>query len=110
MNCTLIQGLRFALLFLLSFFTVFGICSDTSIAEKLFPFAFIVDPSLFHKPLLALVLSLVQHPLYAMILGCAWKKASLRIGCVIFLLVIRMAAATLPTRRVATMWQQSFLR
>ena len=95
-------------LFLLSFFTAFSICSDTTIAEKLFPFALIADPSLFQRPLLALVLSLVQYPLYGIVLGFAWNKASLRIGGVILLVVIHIAASTVASQRVATMWQQKF--
>jgi len=99
-----------AALFLISFFTAFGICSDTTIAEKLFPFALIVDPSLFQRPLIALVLSLVQYPLYGIVFGFAWTKASLRIGGVLLLLVIHVAASTVASQRVATMWQQKFSR
>lgn len=95
-------------LFLLSFMTAFGICSDTSIAETLFPFALIVDPSLFERPFLALILALVQYPLYGIVLGVAWSKASLRIGGLVLLVVIHIGAVTIATQRVATMWQQKF--
>jgi hypothetical protein len=95
-------------LFLPSLLMAFAICSDTALAEKLFPFALIVDPSLFQRPVLALVLSLVQYPLYGIVLGFAWTKARLRIGGVVLLLVIHIAASIVASQRVATMWQQRF--
>lgn len=95
-------------LFLLSFVTAFGICSDTSIAERLFPFALIVDPSLIQRPWLALVLSLVQYPVYGIVVGFAWNKASVRIGALVLLVVIHIAAARVATQRVAKMWRQKF--
>src|SRR5690242_21951805 len=58
-----------ALFFLVSFFTVFSICSDTSIAEVLFPYAFIADPTLNKRALLALMLALPQYPIYGAALG-----------------------------------------
>lgn len=96
------------LLFMLSFLMAFGICSDTSFAEHLFPFALIVDPSLFERPLLALVLSVVQYPAYGMVLGLIWRKAGLRVAGLVLLLVIHLVAMTVASGRVATMWQQRF--
>lgn len=95
-------------LFLLSFVTAFGICSDTTIAEKLFPFALMVDPSLFQRPLLALVVSVVQYPLYGIVVGFAWRNTRLRIGSFVLLLVIHIAASTVASQRVRSMWQQRF--
>src|SRR6266404_1791005 len=63
------------ILFVITFFLTFTICSDTSIAEKMFPFSLIVVPSIFAHPLVALVLALIQFPLYGIVLGFTWAKA-----------------------------------
>ena len=93
---------------MVSFITAFGICSDRSIAETLFPFALIVDPSLFQRPFLALILSLVQYPIYGIVLGLAWAKTSLRIVGLVLLAAIHVCAVTVATQRVVTMWRQKF--
>jgi hypothetical protein len=99
-----------AVLFVLSFLTAFGICSDTSIAEKCFPFALIVDPSLLRRPLLAFVLALLQYPLYGTVLGIGWVQAgrrkSLYVASIILVLTVHIAGVTFATKRVEAMWQQ----
>lgn len=96
------------LFFVFSFLTAFGICSDTTIAERLFPFAFLVDPSLFQRPLLALVLALIQYPLYGVALRWIWPEPNFRVFGLILLLAIHIAAASVAKIRVSTMWQQKF--
>lgn len=99
-----------AAFFALSFITAFGICSDTSLAEMLFPFALIVDPSLFDHPLMGFVLALIQYPLYGFVLGIAWTRANLSkskfVACTLVVLVGHFAAAGVATQRVKTMWEE----
>ena len=99
-----------AAFFVLSFLTAFGICSDTSIAEKLFPFALIVDPSLLQRPLLAFVLAAIQYPFYGIILGIGWTQAGVRtyiyIAAILFVLITHGVGVTYATQRVDTMWRQ----
>ncbi len=100
------------ILFVITFFLTFTICSDTSIAEKMFPFSLIVVPSIFAHPLVALVLALIQFPLYGIVLGFTWAKAgatkAIFIASIIVVVVIHLAAGTFATHRVETMWQQKF--
>ena len=98
--------------FLLSFFTVFSICSDTSIAEGLFPFALISDPALQDRWWLALPLALVQYPLYGMLCGYVWmRKRTMLWMCVLGLFVVHVMSANLASSRVKALqeriWQQT---
>ena len=94
----------------ITFFLTFTICSDTSTAEKVFPFALIANPELDN--LIALVLALIQFPLYGTMLGFAWAKADATklvfITAIVALLVVHLMAGSFASRRVATMWQQKF--
>src|ERR1044072_9024741 len=87
--------------FLLAFFTVFSICSDTSIAEALFPFALISDPALEDRWWLALPLALVQYPLYGMLCGYVWmRKRTLLWMFVLGLFVVHVMSANVASSRV----------
>jgi len=95
----------------LSFVTTFGICSDTSISEALFPFALAADPSFENHVFIALTLALLQFPLYGVLLGFAWKTWAGRLtflGCIILLLGTHVGAVRLANHRVAAMWQYRF--
>src|SRR5437763_9824310 len=96
----------------ITFFLTFTICSDTSTAEKVFPFALIADPSLFDRPLIALVLALVQFPLYGIVLGFAWAKADatklLFVIAIVALAIAHVTAGGFASHRVKAMWQQKF--
>jgi hypothetical protein len=98
--------------FLLSFFTAFGICSDTSIAERLFPFALIVEPSLLQRPLLAFILAAIQYPLYGALLGIGWTHAGKRtyiyIATILIVLITHVVGVSYSTQRVESMWKQRF--
>jgi hypothetical protein len=89
------------------FFLVFGICSDTSLAEMLFPYSLATDPTLDDKALPALILALIQYPLYGVALGFVWAKD--RIGklwvlaCVLMLLVAHGAVVGFAKHRVHAM-------
>jgi len=65
-------------MFMATFAVTFGICADTSTAEKIFPFALIADPSLFDRPVIAFILAAIQFPLYGLILGFAWVRGRSR--------------------------------
>jgi hypothetical protein len=99
-------------LFLLSFLTAFGICSDTTIAESSFPFALIGDPSLFARPLTALILALVQYPLYGITLGIIWAQGRVRklvfVLCVVIMFAGHLAAVRFANHRVKAMWDYKF--
>src|SRR5260221_9636020 len=99
-----------AVIFVITFFLTFTICSDTSTAEKVFPFALIADPSLDH--LIALVVALIQFPVYGLLLGFVWAKAHatklIFVVAIVALLVLHLMAGSFASRRVATMWQQKF--
>jgi|ERR1051325_4395983 hypothetical protein len=97
--------------FLLSFFTVFSICSDTSIAEALFPFALIADPALPERWWLALPLALFQYPVYGMLCGYVWmRKRRLLWMCILGLFVVHVMSGNAASSRVKAlherMWQQ----
>jgi len=101
-----------AAFFLLSFFTVFSICSDTSIAEGLFPYALISDPALDDRWWMALPLALIQYPIYGMLCGYVWmRKRSLLWVCVLGLLVAHLISANAASSRVKALheriWQQA---
>ena len=99
-----------AIVFVITFFLTFTICSDTSTAEKVFPFALIASPGLDN--LIALVLALIQFPTYGIVLGLAWTKADaakrLFVTAMVALIVVHLVAGRFATRRVETMWQQKF--
>jgi hypothetical protein len=95
----------------LSFITTFGICSDTSMSEALFPFALAADPGFEKHLFIALTIALIQFPLYGILLGLAWKAWAGRLmflGCIILLLITHVAGVRLANRRVETMWQYRF--
>ena len=108
----IIGGVVGAAFFLLSFFTAFGICSDTSISESLFPFALIASPSLLDHALIALVLALIQYPLYGIILGVAWTQARVRkfifVACLLVVFIGHVVAVEVATQRVKAMWDYRF--
>ena len=101
-----------AAFFLFSFLTVFGICSDTSAAVALFPFAVFTDPTLDDRWWLALPLALIQYPIYGMLCGYVWmRKRSLLWVCVLGLLVAHVTSANAASARVEALheriWQQA---
>ena len=98
-------------LLFLSFVTTFGICSDTSISETLFPFALALDPSLENHIFIALTLALVQFPIYGILLGFAWKAWAHRLaflGCIVLMVVGHVSAVRFANSRVEAMWQYRF--
>jgi hypothetical protein len=101
-----------AFFFLVSFFTIFSICSDTSIAEVLFPYALIADPTLDKRALLALILALPQYPIYGAILGFIWSFDAERkrpfLAAVLLLVIGHIAMARIANHRVAAMWEERF--
>ena len=99
-------------MFMATFVVTFGICADTSTAEKIFPFALIADPSLFDRPLIAFILAAIQFPLYGLILGFAWARGRSRkqwfVAVLSTLLVGHLTAGIVASHRVDRMWQQRF--
>jgi hypothetical protein len=99
-------------LLLFAFFTAFSICSDTSIAEVLFPFSLAADPTLDDLALVALLLALVQYPIYGVILGISWSidriGKSRVMACALALLVIHGIAIGVAKHRVNAMWEERF--
>ncbi len=61
-------------LFIYAFLAPFGNLFDTSAAEVLFPFALAVSRTLHDLSFATLLFSLVQYPIYGVILGFAWSK------------------------------------
>jgi hypothetical protein len=101
-------------LLIFAFLTAFGICSDTFVAEALFPFALAADPTLHDYALVALLVALVQYPIYGVILGLAWLKdrvsKSWVIACALVLLVMHSLAVGAAKHRVNGMWEERFSR
>jgi hypothetical protein len=99
-------------LFIITFFLTFTICADTSIAERMFPYSLIVVPSIFAHPLVALVLALVQFPLYGSVLAFAWARGGetriLFVAMIFVVVVLHLTAGGFASRRVAQMWQHKF--
>jgi len=99
-------------LLIFAFLTAFDICSDTSIAEVLFPFSLAADPTLDDFVLAALLIALVQYPIYGVILGAAWSKKrvgkSRVLAYALALLVVHGMAVGLAKHRVNAMWEQRF--
>jgi hypothetical protein len=101
-----------AAFFLFSFFTVFGICSDTSASEALFPYAVISDPTLNDRWWLALPLALIQYPVSGMLCGYVWmRKRSLVWVCALGLFCAHLISANAASSRVKALheriWQQA---
>jgi hypothetical protein len=98
--------------FVICFFLVFSICSDTSLAEVLFPYSLAADPTLDDKALLALTLALIQYPLYGVVLGFVWAKDRIGqlwvVACVLVLIVGHGAAVGVAKHRVKAMWEGRF--
>jgi hypothetical protein len=101
-------------LLIYAFLTAFGICSDTSIAEVLFPFSLAADPTLHDFALAALLLALIQYPIYGVILGVARLKnrasKSWVIACALVLLVVHGVAVGVAKHRVNAMWEARLSR
>jgi hypothetical protein len=99
-------------LLIFAFLTAFGICSDTSIAEVLFPFSLAADPTLDDYVLVALLLALVQYPIYGIILGGAWSKnragKSWVMACAFVLILAHGIAVGVAKHRVNAMWEWRF--
>lgn len=93
----------------LSFITAFGICSDTVMAESLFPYALAFDPTLHDHLGLAFSLALIQWPIYGVLLGVAWMKGrsqrSWLVLCFIVILAVHLFAVAVAKNRVRNMWE-----
>src|ERR1051325_5645871 len=98
--------------FVICFFLVFSICSDTSLAEVLFPYSLAADPTLDEKAVLALMLALIQYPLYGAALGFVWAKDRIGklwvVACALALIVGHGTAAGVARHRVKAMWEGRF--
>ena len=99
-------------LLIITFFLTFTICSDTSVAEKMFPYSMIVVPSIFSHPFIALFLAVIQFPLYGIVLAFAWARVGetkiLFVAVIAVVVLLHLTAGGFATRRVADMWQQKF--
>ena len=100
-----------ALLFV-AFFLTFTICSDTTYAKLLFPFAIFADPSLQDRWWLALFVALAQYPLYFGIIAFVRERKRSLIGlCVVVLCVFHIAgmygAAARETALHNRLWQNA---
>jgi hypothetical protein len=99
-------------LLIFAFLTAFGICSDTSVAEVLFPFSLAADPTLNDFVLVALLFALVQYPIYGVILGAARSKDRVNkswvMACALVLLVAHGMAVGVAKQRVNAMWKGRF--
>ncbi len=97
---------------IICFFLVFSICSDTSLAEVLFPFSLAADPALRDEALLALLLALIQYPLYGAVLGLAWAKDRIGklwvVACALIILATHGAVVGVAKHRVSAMWEERF--
>ena len=104
----LATGGGFCLLFL-AFITAFSICSDTSLAEILFPYALYADPTLNDRALLALLLALVQYPAYGLVIGYVWMRRRAAVWlCVLILFLAHVIAVGGAQYRVKAMWEYRF--
>ena len=80
------------MLLLAAFFLTFTICSDTTYAKLLFPFAVVADPSLMNRWWLALFVALLQYPFYFGAIAFVWnRKRSLLVLCVVCLCSVHIA-------------------
>jgi len=68
----------------------FGEPENTALAQTLFPYALVADPTLFDSPWIVLSLAFLQYPLYGAILGFGWTRtrhrAMVTIACVALML------------------------
>jgi hypothetical protein len=96
----------------LSFLAVFGICSETATAAALFPFSFYADPALDDRILIALLLALVQYPLYGFILGFVWAKSRLSkapvLACAAAIFIVHAIFVGIANHRIKIMWDEKF--
>lgn len=96
-------------LLFLAFITAFSICSDTSLAEILFPYALYADPTLDDRGLLALLLALVQYPTYGIVIGYVWMRRRAAVWtCVMILFLAHVLAVGGAQYRVKAMWEYRF--
>jgi hypothetical protein len=66
--------------------------SNTALGESFFPYAVVADPSLLSWTVLTL--SLIQFPLYGVILGMAWaRRRRTLMACIFVILSIHLVAA-----------------
>jgi hypothetical protein len=85
-------GVGWVLLFA-AFFLTFTICSDTTYAKLLFPFAVFADPSLMNRWWLALFVALIQYPFYfGLVALVRARKQSLVVLTVVCLVIAHIAA------------------
>jgi len=97
------------LFFVLSFLLAFSICSDTTVAEVLFPFSLAADPTLNDHALVALVLALVQYPFYGVLLGYSFvRKRNMLMVAIGVLLILHVFSVGIAQRRVSDMWNARF--
>ena len=97
------------LLLFLAFITAFSICSDTSIAEVLFPYALYADPTLNDRALLALLLALIQYPAYGLLIGYVWMRRRPAVfACAVILFMAHAVAVVGAQHRVKAMWEYRF--
>ena len=96
----------------LSFLTAFGICPDTATAAALFPFSLAADPTLRDRILLALLLALVQYPLYGVVLGYVWGKSRLSkapvLACAVAIFIGHAIFVGVANHQVKVMWEEKF--
>jgi hypothetical protein len=96
----------------LSFLKVFGICSDTATAAALFPFSLAADPTLRDRILLALLLALVQYPIYRVVLGYVWRRSRLSkapvLACAAAIFIGHAIFVGVANYRVKVMWDEKF--
>jgi hypothetical protein len=71
-----------------AFLTAFSICSDTTIAALLFPYAVYADPNLYDRPLLVLLIALIQYPIYGVICGYIWTRKRSMVKVIVLALFV----------------------
>src|SRR5262249_24122376 len=80
-----------------AFFLTFTMCSDTTYAKLLFPFAVLADPGLMNRWWLALFVALIQYPSYfglvALVRARKQWLAVLTVVCLVIAHLGAMAAA-----------------
>ena len=99
------------LFFVLSFLMAFSICSDTTLAEILFPYSLAADPTLHDHALVTLALALVQYPLYGVLLGYSFvRKRHLLMVAIGVVLILHVFTVGIAQRRVSDMWGARFAK
>ena len=90
-----VAGVGFAIgwvLLFVAFFLTFTICSDTTFAKLLFPFAIFADPSLHDRWWLALFVALAQYPLYFGTIAFVRERKRSLIGlCIVAVCILHIA-------------------